>query len=412
MDINVKTAFPWTKIILLAHDFKPVIGGVSEYSFQLARQLKQLGLLDFVATSHRSSEEIPIRRIWTKKHRSNEWWLEDSFITVKRMYNGFFKLKSMFTSYLDCRMLNSSQDRLVLITSYYFDPGSRLIVYWLRKMGIPYAIVFHGLDILQHFEYRSPNFSDDVQKAQFLIFNSKATKGLFIKTFPSLQQKSIILNSGIDPDGLAALKTIALSEFGKNLKLPLTNGPIVSCVAHLVKRKGLDIAIEAMKSVKQRFPEVMLLIGGDGPERENLSVLISEAGLTKNVHLLGRLDELQKVSLLTHSKIFVTPTRSLGGTDFEGFGISFLEASYFGNVVIGGKHGGVPEAIEDQVSGFTLDFDALEASTVLGELLVKLFSEEDLLSQIISNGQKRVVEKFNWKHLAKEGIDNINRLSA
>ena len=88
------------------------------------------------------------------------------------------------------------------------------------------------------------------------------------------------------------------------------------------------------------------------------------------------------------------PTHSLGNSDFEGFGISFIEASYFENVVFGGVHGGVPEAIQNERSGYTLDFDVIEGEELMLKYIIELLVDNDKQKAMATFGRKYVMEHF------------------
>jgi phosphatidylinositol alpha-1,6-mannosyltransferase len=87
------------------------------------------------------------------------------------------------------------------------------------------------------------------------------------------------------------------------------------------------------------------------------------------------------------------PNRIGVGGDFESFGIVYLEANSFGKPVIGGRSGGVPEAISDGVSGVLVDPEDL------GELrsaIKRLLEDEELRLKLGSAGYTRVIEEFTW----------------
>ncbi len=411
MDKDAKSTFAWTKIILLAPVYKPVIGGVAEYSFQLAKQLYKHEQLEFVLSPYKQSSELPVRLVLTSRDRAYGKVGEDQLLILKRFYNAIYRAWVFLSAFLDwIRFRNKRKSCLVLISSYYFDPGSTANLTWLRLFNYHYAVVLHGLDVIQHKNYAAARFERNLRKAEFLIFNSKATQQLLKEKFPKLQIPSIVLNPGIDPTELEALKSHSIEALEAEWAIKLSGMKLISCVAHLIKRKGLDTAIEAIGLISEEFPEVRLLIGGEGPESEALGEQVKALNLEGKIKLLGYLDDSRKASLFKYSQIFVMPTKSLGGSEFEGFGISFLEASFFGNVVIGGDHGGVPEAIQDGHSGYILDFDKPTAGQDLADLLRKLLTDEELLQRISKQGKQRVKEKYNWGNLSSDALNALNEL--
>jgi glycosyltransferase involved in cell wall biosynthesis len=125
------------------------------------------------------------------------------------------------------------------------------------------------------------------------------------------------------------------------LKLQLPQGrPIVLAVRRLVRRMGLEDLIDAVKLLKKRVPDVLLLIAGKGRLQEELQTRISEAGLDDNVKLLGFVPDQHLAALYRAATISVVPTVAL-----EGFGLITVESLASGTPVLVTPVGGLPEAV-------------------------------------------------------------------
>jgi glycosyltransferase involved in cell wall biosynthesis len=104
--------------------------------------------------------------------------------------------------------------------------------------------------------------------------------------------------------------------------------------------------VRAFREAKERgeLGDAVYCIAGKGPELDRLRELAGdETG--RSIFFLGYVSGGQKKALLSRSDGFLHPNYSRADTDFEGFGISLVEAAWFGCAVLGGKQGGVPEAI-------------------------------------------------------------------
>ena len=123
------------------------------------------------------------------------------------------------------------------------------------------------------------------------------------------------------------------------LGLP-TDRRLLLSVRRLAGRMGLDALVEAMPAVVARHPDVLLLIGGKGPERERLERLIDERGLRDHVRLLGFLPDAALAAHYQAADVFVLPTVAL-----EGFGLVTVEALACGVPVIGTPIGATPELL-------------------------------------------------------------------
>ena len=121
-------------------------------------------------------------------------------------------------------------------------------------------------------------------------------------------------------------------------------------VGRLQRRKGHDQVIKALAGTRESHPHLKYLIVGDGDERAALEQLVVSSSLTNRVTFEGSVPASQLPAYYAAADLFVHPNR-VDGTDFEGFGIVFLEAAASGLPVIGGATGGVPEAVAGRPHG-------------------------------------------------------------
>ena len=165
-------------------------------------------------------------------------------------------------------------------------------------------------------------------------------------------------------------------------------------VARLVRRKGIDTVLEALAHVHQDMKNVGYLIVGDGPERAKLEEQARGLGLNHVVHFLGAVDEALLPTLYALSDVFVlTPHASADSRDPEGFGIVYLEANAFGKPVVASRTGGVPEAVQNGVTGMLVPPDNPQA---LAEALSTLLKDAALRSRLGTSGQQYVREHCQW----------------
>ena len=125
----------------------------------------------------------------------------------------------------------------------------------------------------------------------------------------------------------------------ERLGLPAGRTLLLS-VRRLAPRMGLDNLIRAMPAVIARRPDVLLLIGGKGPERERLERLVAERGLGEHVRLLGFIADDDLATHYQAADAFVLPTLAL-----EGFGLVTTESLACGTPVLGTPVGATPEIL-------------------------------------------------------------------
>ena len=115
---------------------------------------------------------------------------------------------------------------------------------------------------------------------------------------------------------------------------------VLFTVRNLVPRMGLELLIEAMAQVRERASDVLLVMGGEGPLREQLEDLIRRFGLEEEVRLIGFVPEEDLPRYYAMADVFVLPTRML-----EGFGLVTLEALASGTPVLGTPVGATEEIL-------------------------------------------------------------------
>ena len=150
----------------------------------------------------------------------------------------------------------------------------------------------------------------------------------------------------------------------RQLGLP-TNRRILFSVRRLAPRMGLDNLIKAMPAIVRRCPDILLLIGGKGPEHTRLEALIQKMGMAAHVRMIGFIADEQLTAYYQAADLFVLPTIAL-----EGFGLVTTEALACGTPVVGTPIGATPEilnGLEPRLIASGADPDSL-SSAILGFL--------------------------------------------
>jgi phosphatidylinositol alpha-1,6-mannosyltransferase len=159
------------------------------------------------------------------------------------------------------------------------------------------------------------------------------------------------------------------------------------------------MVIRALPHVLKRVPDARYVIAGPGfdDERARLRTLAEETGVAERVVFAGELP-LEDIPLMYNAcDVYVMASRVLEGAgDVEGFGITFLEANACGKPVIGGRSGGVPDAIEDGVNGY------LVTPTDVGEIaarLIALLTDDVLAKAMAERAIARIKAGFTWDRI-------------
>ena len=178
---------------------------------------------------------------------------------------------------------------------------------------------------------------------------------------------------------------------------------IMLTITRLVSRKGIDTALKAFSSVKQKQPNSLYLVVGDGPQREEFQMLASQLGIADSVRFTGRVPFESLLDYYKACDVFVMPSKT-ELPNVEGFGIVFLEAGACGKPVVGTFSGGIPSAIVDGETGFLVSEDDFEA---LGEVLERLFADKELAQKMGAKGRAYVQNEANWDKTAQKLLQSM-----
>jgi len=181
-------------------------------------------------------------------------------------------------------------------------------------------------------------------------------------------------------------------------ELGLGDRPVVICVSRLVARKGQDMLVRALPGILRKVPQAVLLLVGDGPDRDALGRLAAHLGVADSVVLVGGVPWAQLPAHYAAGDVFAMPCRTRGkGLDVEGLGIVFLEASAMGLPVVAGDSGGAPEAV---LSGKTGVIVAGRDVPEISKAVVDLLSHPERSAAWGRAGRAWVAERWNWQRSA------------
>jgi phosphatidylinositol alpha-1,6-mannosyltransferase len=196
-----------------------------------------------------------------------------------------------------------------------------------------------------------------------------------------------------DPAGRAELRD----------RYRLGERPTVVCVSRLVPRKGQDMLIRALPSIRQRVDGAALVIVGGGPYREELRKMAQECGVADHVTFTGGVPAAELPAHYALADVFAMPCRTRGaGLDVEGLGIVFLEASATGVPVIAGESGGAPEAVQQNKTGLVVDGRSVNT---VADAVTELLTDRDRAAAMGAAGRAWVTSQWRWDTLAARLAD-------
>lgn len=174
---------------------------------------------------------------------------------------------------------------------------------------------------------------------------------------------------------------------------------MIFTAGRLVERKGHAQVLRAMVLLIKEFPNLIYGIAGTGPEEEKLRTLARGLGLESFVHFFGKVADEDLNFLYNACEFFMMPSREIPEKgQVEGFGIVYLEAAACGKASIGGKSGGVAEAVVDGETGFLVDPESVDE--IAAKMRLFLIHPEKGV-QMGSRAFLRLQQYFGWNRYAK-----------
>ena len=163
---------------------------------------------------------------------------------------------------------------------------------------------------------------------------------------------------------------------------------ILQC-CRLIEKKGVDLTLRAFAELRQTHPHSELVIVGGGPLRDELPKLAATLGVAEHVRFRGFLDQARLREEMRGADMFVHPSRVAGDGNREGVPNSMLEAMASGVPVVATRHGGIPEAVTDGVSGLLVPENDVPA--LVGAM--RRLLEDGALAQRLGMGARRAIEE-------------------
>ena len=214
----------------------------------------------------------------------------------------------------------------------------------LRRLGVlggELVVAFRGADTTKYVARRGPRvYARTFRQARLLL-----------PVCDFLARRLIDL--GAPPERVVVHRTgIDLRRWPYREREPMSDGRLrLVTVGRLVEKKGIEHVLRAVRLLVDRGVDVEYRILGDGPRRERLAALAAELGVEGRVTLGGRHGQEKVRDGLQGSDVLVAASVTAADGDEEGIPNVLKEAMASGMPVVGTRHAGIPELIEDGVSG-------------------------------------------------------------
>ncbi len=269
----------------------------------------------------------------------------------------------------------------------YFGPDGAAILPLAKKLSLPLIISYLGYDA---------TIEKGTKKSVPLSYQLYNYQKHRLHTYPililALSQfiKKKLIEQGFSKKEIQVHHMGIDTEFFTPQKIARENS--ILFVGRLVESKGCSYLLDAMKYIQARFPEVKLMIIGDGQLRKQLEQYAKAIHI--NARFLGALPPAQVKHWMNRAKVFCVPSVTTANGTAEGLGMVFLEAQAMGLPVVSTQTGGIPEAVLQNKTGFLVPE---KNSKQLAEQSILLLSDKKIWNAMSKEGRRWVKKQFDLK---------------
>ncbi|SRR5579862_275445 len=239
-----------------------------------------------------------------------------------------------------------------LMHVYFGHTGVHLLPF-IKEWEKPAVVSFHGADIMPRPEQAGydAQFHELLQVVPLVLARSHSL---------CARLKEL----GCPPEKIRLNRTgVPLEDYPfKQRPMPADGAWRFVQACRLIPKKGLATALRAFASFHRDNPKARFVIAGEGPMRGEMEELANALGVGAAVEFAGFLSQAGLRDLYERSQIFLHPSETTEDQNQEGVPNSMLEAMSTGLPVLATRHGGIPEAVADEKTGYLVperDHEAL-----------------------------------------------------
>jgi glycogen(starch) synthase len=367
------------RVLFLSDYFLPLIGGVQVRAVPFIQEMQRRGHEFVVVTSHEDPDHVPsesdyggarvLRLPMMPALRSSN---PRQILAVRRQFSA---LRRSF--------------RPDLVHAFISGPAVLFELEAAREQPAP---LLASLTIwLTHGEAGPDTIAGKaLRTAAWVTSNAEAVLLRTRNLVPEIAARSSLIYSG-NP-----LPDIAPTP------LP-TEKPRLLCLGRVVVEKGFDLAIRACASLRREFPEVRLLIAGEGAAQAELERLALELRVDDLVDFLGLVPPAQLPALLNSATMVLVPSRWE-----EAFASVAIQAAQMARPVIATTVGGMSEAVQHEETGLLV---APEDPMALVEAIGRLLRQPAFAIELGRRARERALQAFSWIRYVDEYEDLYLRLA-
>jgi len=163
--------------------------------------------------------------------------------------------------------------------------------------------------------------------------------------------------------------------------------------------KRVEDVIKSFYHIWKEIPAILVMVG-DGPDKSKAIDLVKQLGMKNDVYFLGVIKNI--VPIINMADLLLLPSQT------ESFGLVILEAMAAGVPVVANNVGGIPEVVENGVTGFLVPAGDTEA---MGQYALEILKNKELYKQMRKSAHKRAREKFHTDDIVAQYENLYERVS-
>jgi len=314
-----------------------------------------------------------LRRFWFRQVQDMPWQISDAELS------GLLQVLSR----IDARLLH-----------IYFGQIAVHLLPLIRTWKNPSIVSFHGADV-----------TVDMNKRGYRDATRQMLDVVKLVLVRSESLRRAVANLGCDPKKIEVQRTgIPLEEFPFRERSFPQNGEWRFVQAgRLIEKKGLPVTLRAFAIFQNQYPNATLTIAGEGPLLGQVQKLAHELNIQERVSFAGFISQEQLREIYYRSHIFLHPSQTGRDGNQEGIPNSMLEAMASGLPAFATEHGGIPEAIENGISGVLVPENNHEE---LARALLNAAQDQSFLSRIARSAGEIVRRNFDL-HVQAQRLEDI-----
>ncbi len=392
------------KICVVIREYPPNFSGGSVYAFELINAMLNLGHDVYLVAPEKGHEYYERNQIDPTKSEDNildakiECNLDSKKIHIVRTTAA----QAFGDLFLEIEKINE-QVNLDIVHIHFIHPLSILCTLMKMTNGLKTVLTGHGGDIMILLSSINPSTLSALS-IPTLEYNSLVLKGMIssyrIMTVSQQLKDFCIEKLDINEEKITHVHHgVNFERFNYSLDGSLirkkyqlrSSDKIILFTGRLSREKGVKYLIKAMPLIVKNRSDIKLLILGDGPERNELTSLVSSLNLEKAVKFAGVVAFSEVPLYRAASDLLVLPSLN------EGTPLSVFESMAMKRPVIATDVGGFTDIIDEDYNGFLVK---PRNPSMLAEAIFYLFNDEKKFNKIAKSGYQ-YVKNFTWEKAAE-----------